>query len=109
VKDLNHISLRRYCDVLGVDGGAFLVPFEGRNLRVIASNGLGWDHLSVSLSNRTPNWREMECVKRMFFKDDEWAFQLHAPPSAHINIHPYVLHIWRPQHLPIPTPDNGMV
>lgn len=91
------------------DGAAYLIPFEGRSLRVLASWGMGWDHVSVSLSNRTPNWREMEHVKRLFFEDYEWAMQLHAPPSKHINVHPYTLHMWRPQVEEIPVPPRVMI
>ncbi len=93
---------------------SYNIPFEGRTLRVIATpasdpEGEGWDHVSVSLEGRTPNWREMEHVKRMFFKEDEWAMQLHAPPAKHISIHPYVLHLWRPSHQPIPIPGEVLV
>lgn len=93
----------------GPDGGTFVVPFEGRELHVVVSYGDGWDHVSVSMPTRAPNWRELEHVKRMFFKDHEWAMQLHAPPARHISIHPYCLHLWRPQAQPIPTPPRFMV
>lgn len=93
-------TLVRYSVQLGLDGGAFEVPFEGRTLKVVASYGDGWEHVSVSLPNRTPNWREMEHVKRLFFEDDEWAMQLHAPPSRHI---------WRPRAAPLPLPPEWMV
>ena len=87
-------------------GGAFEVTVPGAKLRVIASTGLGWDHVSVSLKDRCPDWAEMERVKRIFFKDDEIAYQFHMPPSDHINIHPYTLHIWRCQDLEMPTPPR---
>jgi len=91
--------------------GPFLISSKttGRNLAVIASSDLGWDHVSVSLTNRCPNWLEMEQVKRMFFREDEWAMQLHAPPSDHISVHPNCLHIWRPQQVAIPIPPTWMV
>lgn len=101
--------LRQYCVESGIDGGGFVIPFEGRELLVAASYGMGWDHVSVSVPNRTPNWREMEYVKRLFFKDDEWAMQLHAPPAKHINVHPYCLHMWRPQTQDIPVPAEIMI
>lgn len=78
-------------------------------LRVIASDGMDWDHVSVSLPNRCPNWTEMEHVKRTFFQEHETAMQLHVPPSDHINRHPYCLHLWRPQKAEIPRPPAGMV
>jgi hypothetical protein len=93
----------------GLDGGAFVIVRLGSTLRVIASHGMGWDHVSVSLAHRTPTWREMEHVKRLFFHDDETAMQLHVPPCEHISCHPYTLHIWRSQTQPIPRPPAIMV
>jgi hypothetical protein len=92
-------------------GGAFKVrsPIDGGELRIIASNGMGWDHVSVSRANRCPNWPEMEHVKRLFFRDDETAMQLHVPPSDHINYHPNCLHLWRPHAEAIPRPPAIMV
>ena len=76
---------------------------------VVASFGAGWDHVSVSRKNRVPNWAEMEHVKRLFFEDDETAVQFHVPPSDHVNMHPYVLHLWRPQDVEIPRPPAVLV
>lgn len=78
--------------------GVFIlpVPRTGVSVLCVASNGGGWDHVSVSLPNRCPNWIEMEHVKRTFFTDDETAMQLHVPPSDHISHHPNCLHLWRP-------------
>lgn len=84
-------------------------PIDAQPLRVIASSGEGWDHVSVSRTNRTPNWLEMEHVKRAFFRDDECAMQLHVPAKEHINCHPYCLHMWRPHGVEIPRPPNIMV
>jgi hypothetical protein len=93
--------------------GCFLLPSplsgEKDSLRVVASSGFGWDHVSVSLGNRTPTWTEMEFIKRKFFRDDETAMQLHVPPAKHISCHPYCLHIWRPQDVVIPLPPDYMV
>lgn len=86
--------------------GAFRVPSptDGATMVVIASSEGGWDHVSVSRRNRCPNWAEMEHVKRLFFREDETAMQLHVPPGDHINCHPYCLHLWRPQNAEIPRP-----
>jgi len=80
-----------------------------RTLRVIASSDMGWDHVSVSLQNRCPNWHEMEQIKLMFFNKDELCWQYHVPPADHINIHPYVLHIWRKHDFEMPLPPRVMV
>ena len=89
--------------------GAFLLRPGGVELGIICGAGMGWDHVSVSRKNRVPNWAEMEHVKRLFFKADEVAVQYHVPPAEHINIHPYVLHLWRPQAVEIPRPPRECV
>jgi hypothetical protein len=96
----------------GSDAGVFCFtsPCDRRTeLRVIASNGEGWDHVSVSTARRCPNWEEMEHIKRIFFKRDEAAMQLHVPENDHISHHPYTLHIWRPHVGAIPLPPAIMV
>ncbi len=81
----------------------------GDKILVIASSGGGWDHISVSMPHRCPTWEEMEMVKRLFFKDDEVAMQLHVPPKDHISVHPNALHIWRPTDVEIPLPPKEFV
>ena len=92
-------------------GGPFLIasPIDHAPLLIIASNNGGWDHVSVSRQNRCPNWREMEHIKRMFFRDDETAVQFHVPPSEHRNLHPYCLHLWRCQTQEFPRPPGNFV
>lgn len=91
--------------------GAFEIPspIDRAVIKVIASNGDGWDHVSVSRRNRCPNWTEMEHIAGLFFKDDETAMQLHVPRSEHINLHPHCLHWWRPHDVAIPRPPSVMV
>ena len=95
--------------------GAFVIPFElpltGAMipLNVIASSGEGWDHVSVSLLHRAPSWDEMSFIYLAFFEPHEGAMQLHVPAADHINVHPYCLHLWRPQGAPLPRPPGWMV
>jgi hypothetical protein len=95
--------------------GAFVIPYymgsQMTKIKVIAASGGGWDHISVSIENRCPNWDEMEYIARMFFREDEVAVQYHIPRRDHINIHPYVLHWWRPHSKikKIPMPPKAMV
>ena len=102
--------------MLGPEGGddtcgAFLIELFGSPvpLRVLASVGDGWDHVSVSTEFRCPHWGEMEYIKRLFFKDNETAMQLHVPPADHINHHPHTLHLWRPLIGAIPRPPAALV
>ena len=84
-------------------------PVDGKPLHIVASGGGGWDHVSISRQNRIPNQREMDHVYRMFFAPHETAMQLFVPEAEHINIHPYTLHLWRPQEEGIPKPPRGFV
>lgn len=64
----------KYCIQGGTeydDGGAFKIPFMGQDLCVIASHGGEWFHVSVSLKNRPPNWKEMCYIKDLFFDDED--------------------------------------
>lgn len=91
--------------------GMFLVPSptDHAAMTIVASNGEGWDHVSVSRQNRIPNWIEMEHVKRLFFREDETAMQLHVPTKDHISHHPFCLHLWRPHEAEIPRPPSWMI
>lgn len=110
-----------YESAYGDNFGVFLIPHTrtGVKLRVIAQSGtnsrddLGdayaWDHVSVSLPNRTPNWAEMAFVKSIFWADDETVMQLHVPLAEHRNLHPNCLHLWKPLNERIPMPPGEMV
>lgn len=89
--------------------GCFRMKFKpGCVLRVIASNGDGWEHVSVSHEHRCPTWEEMSWIASKFF-GEETAMQLHVPSSDHINYHKYCLHWWRPHNYEIPRPEHWMV
>lgn len=83
--------------------------FEVGKLRIIASWGDDWDHVSVSLPDRCPTWEEMDKVKRAFFDRDELVMQIHPAEADHISMHPYCLHLWRPHRCSIPLPPKIMV
>jgi hypothetical protein len=89
------------------EGGYFEIP--EKKLRIIASNGGGWDHVSVSLVDRCPTWDEMEFVKRLFFKDDEVAVEIHPALKNYRSAMPYCLHLFRPQKVELPLPPTWMV
>lgn len=93
--------------------GLFMVPGPYNCvLKVIASSGVDemrWEHVSVSLSNRCPNWMEMCFIKDLFWDEEETVMQLHPPKSKWINVHPYCLHLWRPLDTAIPTPPSVAV
>lgn len=94
--------------------GCFKVYVDGRSFFVIASNGGGWDHVSVSPCSRKrqrcPTWEEMCAIKDMFFAPEECVMQLHPAKSQYVNDHPFCLHLWRPNGgVAIPTPPRSFV
>ena len=100
-----------YYSRYGDDFGVFMVRHNPTNvsLKVIVGAGEGWEHVSVSLPNRCPNWPEMHFVKELFWSDNEAVMQLHPPQSDYRNCHPYCLHLWRPIDSEIPLPPGIMV
>lgn len=94
--------------------GAFKIMGPcGREL-VIMSAGAScdsgdWEHVSVSLSSRPPNWQEMCFVKSLFWEDDECVVQFHPPKADYINIHEHCLHLWRHVSLTFPMPPSILV
>lgn len=90
--------------------GAFQIRYRSMTLLVVASNGLGWDHVSVSLPSITPSWDQMSYIKDLFFEKSEVVMQLHVPPEDHVSYHDHCLHLWRPNDgREIPRPDSILV
>lgn len=115
LRELNAHRDRAWEQRLGAEGddtgGCFKLASasrQGTMLSIMVGVGEGWDHVSVSTELRCPSWEEMEQVKRLFFKDDEAAMQLHVPPTDHISVHPHCLHLWRP-HAGLTLPPKWMV
>lgn len=107
------VTTGRYGTTKETDGncGLFAIPLPNSRdeLRVIASDGDGWEHVSVSLVNRCPTWSEMCAVKDLFWNAEDCVMQLHPPRSEYVNYHPYCLHLWRPVAGAIPQPPSWMV
>lgn len=91
------------------NNGAFLVPFQQFELRCIASDGAGWEHVSVSLAHRCPNWQEMSFVKGLFWDDTDVVVEFHPAKANYVNCHPTTLHLWRPIRRVIPQPPAILV
>jgi len=89
--------------------GVYQIPFESYTLTVVASDGFGWEHVSVSLKNRTPNWKEMCFIKDLFWNEEEMVVQFHPPRSEYVNNHENCLHLWRPKDNHIKLPDSRLV
>lgn len=92
------------------NNGAFLIPGPNADvLKIIISDGLGWEHVSVSCERRSPTWREMCFIKDLFFEAEEVVIQYHPPRSIYKNHCEYCLHMWRPIGNEIPMPPLDLV
>jgi hypothetical protein len=93
--------------------GAFLVMGPTGAMLKIVSSGVddeyGWEHVSVSVQHRVPNWAEMCFVKDLFWDAEECVVEYHPPRSRYINCHPYCLHLWRPLNAALPMPPPVLV
>ena len=87
--------------------GAFSINRAGRKFTIIASDELGWQHVSVSLKDRCPSWNEMCWIKDLFWDKDDAVFQLHPP--EYVNFHPNCLHLWRSTTEELKLPPSYMV
>ena len=74
------------------NNGHFIIPYGPVMYFVIASDGMGWEHVSVHIENRErkqyiPTWPEMNYIKDMFWDAEDAVMQLHPPKSEYINNH----------------------
>lgn len=103
------------------NNGMFLIPYRGKLLQCLASDGKGWEHVSVSLKlkkkkskaykqiQRCPSWEEMCFVKSLFWGKEDAVVQFHPPESLYVNTHPFCLHLWKPNFANMPVPDPILV
>lgn len=90
--------------ILGLDdGGTWVVPHRTEPMRVLISHGAvdervdassePWIHASIAHTDRMPSYDELQAMHRAIWPNG-WAYQLFAPPAAHVNIHQYALHLF---------------
>lgn len=92
----------------GEDGNLYVLP--NRQASVIISvareqDGRLWLHASMGRRDRLPTWDELAAMKAWAIGTDRYAYQVLPPASKHVNIHPYVLHLWAPLDGEPPLPD----
>ena len=88
-------------------------PF-GIGFEAIASDGAGWEHVSVKAVNARgdtgiPLWEEMCWIKDQFWDGEDVVIQFHPRKSEYVNNHPHVLHLWRPTSSIVPMPPHELV
>lgn len=100
----------RSTDAYG-NNGAFYIPYMGITINCIASDGEGWEHVSVvhQGSNTPPSWSVMQYIKQLFWDAEDCVIQYHPPKSLYVNNHPHCLHLWKPIGKEIPIPDSKLI
>ena len=114
---LRRSSLRRGSILASDDSagnnGAFVVPpgNKSRELYCIASDGSGWEHVSVTVKGQKhlPSYKEMCFIKNLFWEEEATVIQFHQRKSEKVNWHPRCLHLWRPCGGKIPRPDPSLL
>lgn len=111
VEPFRMLTGRMASDASYGNNGCFRFPGarERDLLNVIASDGMGWEHVSVSTRGRCPTWDEMCYVKNLFWDEEEIVIQYHPAKSDYVKTHPYCLHLWKPIDVKLPKPHVWMV
>jgi hypothetical protein len=97
------------------NNGAFIIKKNNELWVIIASDGEGWEHVSVHITDekkqhdRLPTWDEMCEVKNMFWDKSDCIVQYHPADTEYINVHKHTLHLWRPTNQVIPIPPKEMI
>lgn len=93
------------------NNGAFLIYHRPTktDLFCIASDGAGWEHVSVSIATRCPVWEEMCFIKDTFWSREDCVVQFHPPDSEYVNNHKFCLHLWRPTEFSLMIPNSLLV
>lgn len=110
--ELYRVQTPPFVSPKGADYGLFRVPSpisNGKLMNVMCSpGGSDWQHVSVSMKTRCPNWPEMCFVKNLFWDENETVIQFHPPKSEYVNNHKYCLHLWK-KHSGHELPPSSLV
>jgi hypothetical protein len=96
----------------GLTGMFTVIGPGGRELKIMSSgpeDRTNWEHVSVSLENRPPNWAEMAFVCDLFWGPEECVVQYRPPHADYINNHPNCLHWFKWTGGPFPMPPSHLV
>jgi hypothetical protein len=67
-----------------------------------------WLHASISRPEMMPLYSDLTALHSAVWPEG-YAYQVFAPPSQHVNIHNYALHLWgRPDGAPV-LPEFGIM
>lgn len=108
IKSTPNLVIKAEADNDGI-GGYYYDRFNNKKLNFIFSYQMGWEHLSVSMPNKTPSWEQMCMMKDIFWGEDECCVEYHPRKEDYVNNHEHCLHIWKPTEEYLPTPPSILV
>lgn len=79
----------------GPDGARAVAP-DGRSSVIVTradQDDVEWCHASVAGVDYLPAYADLVWLHQLVFGSG-YAYQCFVPPSDHVNIHPYALHLW---------------
>jgi hypothetical protein len=80
----------------GPDGWAFQHRQEPSSVLVscdVMGDGAVWVHASMTRDGEVPSYGDLKLLHRAVFGDG-WSYQVFTPPSDHVNIHEFALHLF---------------
>ena len=79
----------------GPDGWRFDDFSNARSIIITCAdhNGVDWVHASIAHRDAMPTYSDLRMLHAAVFHGG-WAYQIFAPPSDHVNIHEFALHLW---------------
>jgi hypothetical protein len=93
----------------GVDGWS-MARYDGSASVIVTAaeyDGIEWVHASIAHNDRTmPTYEELKLLHEAAFGTG-YAYQLFVPPTRHVNIHEYALHLYGRADGAAVTPDFG--
>lgn len=93
------------------NNGFFIFKRDGKEVRCQASDGMGWEHVSVSIKGKKmPSWNLMCYIKNLFWDGEDTVVQYHPAKKDYVDFHPACLHLWRPTgKVKLPVPNSILV
>jgi hypothetical protein len=80
----------------GPDGWSMIA--RNREASIIVScadyEGTEWVHASIAGVDELPSYEDLARLRWAVWGQTGYAYQVFAPPSAHVNIHEHALHLW---------------
>jgi hypothetical protein len=74
-------------------GAGRIIVTASEFTKVGAPAGQEWLHASISWTKQMPSYEDLTRLHAAVWPEG-YAYQVFAPPSQHVNLHAYALHLW---------------